>query len=183
MRLSRREPVLYEPAEVTSLARDDGITPARWTMAAALRRARSSRPAVPGTPKGLSRSQPPRRAVPTCSPSRRISPDGALPPGLMPLLAFPGGYGGLVESDNGRTSLSCCIRRDALASVRTRHGGKAGEAVLAHILGPPRGVREALGCHGWRAAFFPPAPSIRESARGKMTASFSPAISRAKPIR
>ena len=68
-----------------------------------------------------------------------------LPPGLMPLLAFPGGYGGLVESDKGRVSLSCCIRRDILAKVRTRHGGKAGEAVLAHILKTTRGAQRALG--------------------------------------
>lgn len=68
-----------------------------------------------------------------------------LPPGLMPLLAFPGGYGGLVESDKGRVSLSCCIRRDTLAKVRTRHGGKAGEAVLAHILKTTRGAQRALG--------------------------------------
>ena len=65
-----------------------------------------------------------------------------LPHGLMPLLAFPGGYGGMVHTDDGRTSLSCCIRRDALAAVR--HGGKAGEAVLAHITATTRGVAEAL---------------------------------------
>jgi len=69
----------------------------------------------------------------------------ALPPGLMPLLAFPGGYGGLVESDGGRVSLSCCIRRDTLTKVRTRHGGKAGDAVLAHILNTTKGARLALG--------------------------------------
>jgi flavin-dependent dehydrogenase len=67
-----------------------------------------------------------------------------LPHGLMPLLAFPGGYGGMVHTDDGRTSLSCCIRRDALAVAR--HGGKAGEAVLAHITATTRGVAEAL--HG-----------------------------------
>jgi flavin-dependent dehydrogenase len=67
-----------------------------------------------------------------------------LPHGLMPLLAFPGGYGGMVHTDDGRTSLSCCIRRDALAAAR--HGGKAGEAVLAHIKATTRGVAEAL--HG-----------------------------------
>jgi menaquinone-9 beta-reductase len=71
--------------------------------------------------------------------------NSALPAGLMPLLAFPGGYGGLVHSDAGRTSLSCCIRRDALAKARARHGGKAAEAVLAHIGATTRGVREALG--------------------------------------
>lgn len=68
----------------------------------------------------------------------------ALPPGLMPLLAFPGGYGGLVRSDAGRLSLSCCIRRDALALMRQRHGGKAAEAVIAHIRATTRGVEQAL---------------------------------------
>lgn len=68
----------------------------------------------------------------------------ALPFGLMPLLAFPGGYGGMVMSDGGRLSLSCCIRRDALAAARQRHGGKAGEAVLAHIRATTAGVDHAL---------------------------------------
>jgi flavin-dependent dehydrogenase len=67
-----------------------------------------------------------------------------LPSGLMPLLAFPGGYGGLVESDAGRTSLSCCIRRDALTRARQRFGGKAAGAVLAHILETTKGARLAL---------------------------------------
>jgi flavin-dependent dehydrogenase len=69
----------------------------------------------------------------------------ALPPGLMPLLAFPGGYGGLVESDGGRVSLSCCVRRDRLTKLRGRYGGKAGDAVLAHILDTTKGARLALG--------------------------------------
>ncbi len=67
-----------------------------------------------------------------------------LPPGLMPLLAFPGGYGGMVQSDGARLSLSCCIRRDALIRVRQRHGGKAAAAVLAHIVDTTRGARLAL---------------------------------------
>jgi flavin-dependent dehydrogenase len=67
-----------------------------------------------------------------------------LPPGLMPLLAFPGGYGGLVHEDGGRTSLSCCIRRDVLADIRSRYPGRAAQAVLAHIMATTRGVREAL---------------------------------------
>lgn len=70
---------------------------------------------------------------------------GALPDGLMPLLAFPGGYGGLVHTDAGRISLSCCIRRDTMAAARVRHGGKAAEAVLAHIMETTRGVEAALG--------------------------------------
>lgn len=68
----------------------------------------------------------------------------ALPPGLMPLLAFPGGYGGMVQSDGGRLSLSCCMRRDVLAAARQRHGGKAAEAVLAHIRATTQGVETVL---------------------------------------
>jgi menaquinone-9 beta-reductase len=67
-----------------------------------------------------------------------------LPKGLMPLLAFPGGYGGMVHCDEGRVSLSCCIRRDELARIRSRHPGNAGAGVLAHIQESCLGVRRAL---------------------------------------
>ena len=72
-----------------------------------------------------------------------------LPDDLMPLLAFPGGYGGMVHVDGGRVSLSCCIRRDELKRSRERTPGRpAGEAVLAHIKASCRGVREALSSRG-----------------------------------
>ena len=65
--------------------------------------------------------------------------------GLMPLVLFPGGYGGLVHSDSGRVSFSCCIRRAALARCRDERAGMgAGEAVLAHAMASCRGIREAL---------------------------------------
>jgi 2-polyprenyl-6-methoxyphenol hydroxylase-like FAD-dependent oxidoreductase len=73
-----------------------------------------------------------------------------LPPDLMPLLTFPGGYGGMVLADHGRMSLSCCIRRDMLARLRgglaRERGGhvSAAEAVERHITGTCRGAREAL---------------------------------------
>jgi flavin-dependent dehydrogenase len=68
-----------------------------------------------------------------------------LPPDLMPLLVFPGGYGGMVQTDHGRVNLSCCIRRDLLALVRRRAPGMdAGDAVLAHIQESCLGVRRAL---------------------------------------
>jgi flavin-dependent dehydrogenase len=68
-----------------------------------------------------------------------------LPAGLMPLLAFPGGYGGMVHSDGGRVSLSCCIRRDFLARCRQeRPKTKAADAVIAHIRAACRGVDAAL---------------------------------------
>lgn len=73
----------------------------------------------------------------------------SLAAGTMPLLAFPGGYGGMVWADNQRLSLSCCIRRDVLASLRHRHPGTtAAEALHAHISASSRGVREVLaGSH------------------------------------
>jgi flavin-dependent dehydrogenase len=71
-----------------------------------------------------------------------------LPRDLMPLLAFPGGYGGMVHSDQGRVSLSCCIRRDVLELCRKRYARQhAGEAVVQHICEACLGVRDAL----WRA--------------------------------
>jgi flavin-dependent dehydrogenase len=68
----------------------------------------------------------------------------ALPAGLMPLLAFPGGYGGMVHTDAGRVSLSCCIRRDRLALVRRQFGNAAGEALLSYLCTECSGVRQAL---------------------------------------
>jgi menaquinone-9 beta-reductase len=69
----------------------------------------------------------------------------SLPPDLMPLLAFPGGYGGMVHTDTGRVSLSCCLRRDRLERCRRESPGvRAGDAVLAHIAASCRGVSLAL---------------------------------------
>ena len=67
-----------------------------------------------------------------------------LAPGTMPLLAFPGGYGGIVWTDDSRLSISCCIRRSVLAELRARHGGSASEALEAHLRASCRGVRETL---------------------------------------
>ena len=70
--------------------------------------------------------------------------DGAdLPPDLMPLLVFRGGYGGMVWSDAGRVSLSCCMSRSALDQCRTSEG-RAGDAVLRHLHHECKGVAEAL---------------------------------------
>ena len=61
--------------------------------------------------------------------------EGKLRPGLMSLLAFPDGYGGLVHTDGDETSLSCCITRSRLLKLRAiQPGVRAGETVLAHIL-------------------------------------------------
>ena len=83
---------------------------------------------------------------------------GRLPPGLMALLAFPGGYGGLVHSDTGRISLSCCIRRDALAKVRAHYPGRAAGAVLAHITTATKGAHEALAGAKLEGSFLSTGP-------------------------
>jgi len=68
-----------------------------------------------------------------------------LPRGRMPLIAFPGGYGGLVHTDEGRTSFSCCIRRRALEACRAeRRGMSAAAAVAEYAIAHCRGMREAL---------------------------------------
>ncbi|PYK00185.1 MAG: FAD-dependent oxidoreductase [Verrucomicrobia bacterium] len=68
-----------------------------------------------------------------------------LPVGLMPLVVFPGGYGGMVHTSDGRVSFSCCIRRDELERCRrAAPSAPAGEAVLAHVRQSCRGVREAV---------------------------------------
>ena len=69
--------------------------------------------------------------------------NASLPRGLMPLVLFPGGYGGLVETDAGAVSFSCCIRREALRAAR-EGGLAAGDAVLAHVRRHCRGFREAI---------------------------------------
>lgn len=69
----------------------------------------------------------------------------ALAPDLMPLLVFPGGYGGMVTADQGRASISCCIRRDVLSALRRRSGNTAAaDAVWRHVLASCRGVRTVL---------------------------------------
>jgi 2-polyprenyl-6-methoxyphenol hydroxylase-like FAD-dependent oxidoreductase len=70
--------------------------------------------------------------------------NSALPDGLMPLLGFPGGYGGMARTDSGRVGLSVCVRRDRLATLRSGGKRSAGEDVCTFIVENCRGVREAL---------------------------------------
>ncbi|MGV3741551.1 MAG: NAD(P)/FAD-dependent oxidoreductase [Burkholderiaceae bacterium] len=71
----------------------------------------------------------------------------AVDEGVLPLLAFRGGYGGMVLGERGTLTLACCIRRDQLSVCRRQaRGQNAGEAVQAYLAGQCRGVQEAL--HG-----------------------------------
>ena len=68
-----------------------------------------------------------------------------LPPGLLPVIAFPGGYGGIVVANDGRTTVACCIRRDALRACRASLPGQsAGSAVAEMLRHACVGIAEAL---------------------------------------
>lgn len=65
--------------------------------------------------------------------------------GLLPVLTFAGGYGGMVIADQGQATLACCLRRDTLAACRALQPGvPAGEAVETYLRHACLGVREAL---------------------------------------
>ena len=73
----------------------------------------------------------------------------ALAPGILPVLAFAGGYGGMVvEGDDEKGTLAtvaCCIRRDRLDAVRRAQPGlRAGEAVEGLLRAELGGVGDAL---------------------------------------
>jgi flavin-dependent dehydrogenase len=69
--------------------------------------------------------------------------NASLAQGLLPVLGFAGGYGGMVLAGDALATLACCIRRDRLAACR-RAGASAGEAIEALLRRECRGVREAL---------------------------------------
>jgi len=72
--------------------------------------------------------------------------DAHLVPGLLPVLSFVGGYGGMVLADQGITTLACCIREDRLEACRRLFPGlSAGDAVEALLKQACHGVAQALG--------------------------------------
>jgi len=70
----------------------------------------------------------------------------ALEEGLLPVLVFAGGYGGMVLTSDGLATLACCIRRDRLIACRREicASGTAGASIEALLSRECRGVREAL---------------------------------------
>jgi len=65
--------------------------------------------------------------------------------GLLPVLSFRGGYGGLVMAEDRRLTLAGCIRRDTLAGWRSHlPHTSAGAAFEQYLRASCRGVREAL---------------------------------------
>jgi 2-polyprenyl-6-methoxyphenol hydroxylase-like FAD-dependent oxidoreductase len=71
--------------------------------------------------------------------------DTSLSEGLLPVLSFDGGYGGMVVAGDGLATLACCVRRDRLDTARRAAPGlRAGEVVEAMLNDECAGVRTAL---------------------------------------
>lgn len=68
-----------------------------------------------------------------------------LPQGLMPLLSFADGYGGMTHCDDGRVSLSCCVRRSRVERLPRSRDVSAGDAVLGLLLESCPALRPVLG--------------------------------------
>ena len=85
--------------------------------------------------------------------------------GVLPVLAFEGGYGGMVLADGGIVTLACCVRADRLDALRRAAPGRAaGEVVEDMLKRECRGVDEALQgavrCGNWLAS-GPLRPGVR----------------------
>lgn len=107
-------------------------------------------------------------------------------PGLLPVLAFSGGYGGMVLGDHGRTTLAFCIRRDALGESRARHLDlKASLAASAHVQTQCAGARRMLAnatLEGPWLSVGPIRPGFRSPWRGDGFFSIGNAAGEAHPI-
>jgi 2-polyprenyl-6-methoxyphenol hydroxylase-like FAD-dependent oxidoreductase len=98
---------------------------------------------VPGKPRGA--AVRPMRSESELLAFKATFRNTNLSSGFLPVIAFNGGYGGMVNADHGRTTLACCIRRDALEQCRRDAPGEAaGEAIEAHLRRTCHGIEEAL---------------------------------------
>lgn len=88
-----------------------------------------------------------------------------LEPGLLPVLAFPGGYGGMVVGSHATATLAFCMRRDMLARCRKMlPGSGAAQAAAAYVANACHGVRTMLAGARQQGAWLstgPIRPGIR----------------------
>jgi len=81
----------------------------------------------------------------------------AIEPGVLPVLAFRGGYGGMVLADGGLATVACCIRRDRLDDARRAAPASPAGAVIETLLrreiaGVERALAGAERIGPWLAA-------------------------------
>ncbi|MEO8856167.1 MAG: FAD-dependent monooxygenase [Burkholderiaceae bacterium] len=95
----------------------------------------------------------------------------SLEAGLLPVLAFDGGYGGMVLGDHGIVTVACCVRADRLDALRRAAPGlAAGAAVEAMLKRECEGVAHALSAavrDGPWLASGPLAPGVRVGGSGQ----------------
>ncbi|HEY8117872.1 MAG TPA: NAD(P)/FAD-dependent oxidoreductase [Methylophilaceae bacterium] len=94
-----------------------------------------------------------------------------LTPGLLPVMAFAGGYGGMVLGDHGISTLACCIRRDTLSACRLQMPhATAAACVEAYLEKSCGGVASALSDAKQEGAWLsvgPIRPGIRINKHSK----------------
>jgi flavin-dependent dehydrogenase len=94
-----------------------------------------------------------------------------LPAGHLPLLSFPGGYGGLVVAEQGWTTFALCVQRSRLREWRALRPGLAAGAALEAGLRSHCPALEALLGGATRAAPWlacgPVRPGVRATAPGQ----------------
>ena len=93
--------------------------------------------------------------------------NASLSEGLLPVLSFGGGYGGMVVAGAGLTTVACCVRRDRLEAARSeRPGLRAGdvvEALLRAEIGAVESVLQNASREGEWLAAGPINPGVRLS--------------------
>lgn len=106
--------------------------------------------------------------------------------GLLPVLSFDGGYGGMVLGDHGLVTIACCIRRDTLQRCRAdADGSKAALAVSAYLRAQCAGVDAAIANAQEEGAWLsvgPIRPGIRIGASGDGIFRIGNAAGEAHPI-
>ncbi len=109
-----------------------------------------------------------------------------LAPGLLPVLAFEGGYGGMVLGDGGLLTLAGCVRADRLDALRRAMPGHAAGAVVEAMLRRDcNGVAAVLAGAERRGAWLasgPLAPGVRVDLQHDQLLRIGNAAGEAHPI-
>ena len=109
-----------------------------------------------------------------------------LDPGLLPVMCFGDGYGGMVLAGDASTTLAFCIRRDRLAACRKAlPDRRAAEAALAYVTQACAGTRRMLAGAEQQGPWLsagPIRPGIRISRQGSRCFLVGNAAGEAHPI-